>query len=94
MELNKTIYQSSSIQSQLIHLFEWKKFATYVSTEKKIEEEVGRMEASSYAEKERSEEKPSKAWFPYNRPDRPGRSDRWKYCTADPGDYMETVTEN
>ena len=70
MELNKTIYQSSSIQSQFIHSFEWKKFATYEPTEKEIEEEVGRMEASSYTEKERSEEKPSKAWFPYNRPDR------------------------
>ena len=33
----------------------------------------------------------SKAWFPYNRPD---RSDRTKQCTGDLGDFMETVAEN
>ena len=36
----------------------------------------------------------SKAWFPYDRPDRPGRPDRSKQCTDDPSDYMETVTES
>ena len=30
----------------------------------------------------------SKAWFPYDRPDRS------KQCTDDPSDYMETVTES
>ena len=35
-----------------------------------------------------------KAWFPYDRPDRPGRPDRSKQCTDDPSDYMETVTES
>ena len=33
----------------------------------------------------------SKAWFPYNRPD---RSYRTKQCTGDPGDFVETVEEN